>query len=249
MPELLAPKTSAPPASEKFWLSFYCIRSAAAKQGKRVLLVDDADYYGSQWSSFWLEDSTIALGGAPLPTNPQLQPLPRPSAPSALPHDCIEVPLATTSARAIGVTRHAAPQGAASSTANRSTRHQVILDRAPRVLYQCEPLVDALIACGGQHYVEFKLVEGNFIFQNGRLRLVPASKSEIFRDKTLGLAEKRALMKFLAECLAAVDGGGPLADAFDASPLSVLLQRQGLSAALQVTGSMRDRMRGYVMGC
>ncbi len=50
----------------------------------------------------------------------------------------------------------------------------------------------------------------SFIYQGGRLRSIPASRSDIFKDRSLGLADKRALMSFLSACQEASKGQGPL---------------------------------------
>lgn len=42
------------------------------------------------------------------------------------------------------------------------------------------------------------------------LRPIPSSKSDIFKDKALGLGDKRSLMGFLGAAVEAVQGGGRL---------------------------------------
>jgi hypothetical protein len=39
---------------------------------------------------------------------------------------------------------------------------------------------------------------------------VPASKSDVFRDRSLGIQDKRALMAFLNSAMQAAQGEGPL---------------------------------------
>jgi hypothetical protein len=51
----------------------------------------------------------------------------------------------------------------------------------------------------------------SYILQDGKLRPIPASRGDIFKDKGLSLKDKRSLMTFLATCMEAVDGKGPLA--------------------------------------
>jgi hypothetical protein len=43
----------------------------------------------------------------------------------------------------------------------------------------------------------------SFIYQDDALRPVPASKADIFKDKRLGLNDKRQLMRFISSCMAA----------------------------------------------
>ncbi|KAJ0987142.1 hypothetical protein J5N97_005498 [Dioscorea zingiberensis] len=67
----------------------------------------------------------------------------------------------------------------------------------PRVLFCGDPTVDLLIKSGASHHVEFKSVDGSLIFWDGRLCPVPDSRQAIFRDRSLGLAEKSQMMRFL----------------------------------------------------
>jgi len=237
-------------------------------------MLTDAEYYGSQWSSFWLDSwrELAAPGAAPPPapapaSTAGAPPPPPPPPPDALPDGWREVPLAgSTAGRMRSASRLVAAGGGGAGGAppQKGRGARVIADLAPRAMYQAEGLVELLVKCGAQHYVELKLIDGCFIWQQGSavgssgrggasgasasgagaaaaaasgggLRPVPASRSDIFKDKSLSLGEKRSLMTFLSNGAAAAEGrGGPLASAFGAaSPLAALLADQGLSAPLR----------------
>eukprot|EP00775_Hariotina_reticulata_P011353 gene11353-11502_t len=94
----------------------------------------------------------------------------------------------------------------------------IIIDQAPRVMYQDELLVQLLVTSRAHHYLEFKLVEG---------------RADLFSDKLLSLSDKRSLGRFLSACVEAQQGYGRLKEAFDDRPLQQLLQSEGLSHQLQ----------------
>ncbi len=50
----------------------------------------------------------------------------------------------------------------------------------------------------------------SYLYAGGALRPVPASKSDVFRDRSLGIQDKRALMAFLNSAMQAAQGEGPL---------------------------------------
>lgn len=54
-----------------------------------------------------------------------------------------------------------------------------------------------MLRSGSNNYVEFKSVDASFVGDSsGELRSVPDSRAAIFKDKSLGLMEKKQLMKF-----------------------------------------------------
>lgn len=87
---------------------------------------------------------------------------------------------------------------------------------SPQLVYQAEPLVDILVKAKAHHYLEFKRVEGSFTLAPPAasakspaplLQPVPASKSDVFKDRSLSISEKRALMGFLQAAVESVQGG------------------------------------------
>jgi len=55
-----------------------------------------------------------------------------------------------------------------------------------------------LVSSGLTRYLEFKVVENTYLFLENEPRLVPCSKSDLFKSKFISLVEKRILSKFLA---------------------------------------------------
>ncbi|KAG9446882.1 hypothetical protein H6P81_013010 [Aristolochia fimbriata] len=66
----------------------------------------------------------------------------------------------------------------------------------PRVLLCADPMVDLMLKSGASHHIEFKSIDGNFVYIDGRLSPVPDSRESIFKDRSLGLTEKSQLMRF-----------------------------------------------------
>ncbi|KAJ2487672.1 hypothetical protein IWW37_005158 [Coemansia sp. RSA 2050] len=71
------------------------------------------------------------------------------------------------------------------------------IELAPKVAYCRGELIDMIINVGIGEYVQFKGVERNYIVQNDIFERVPDSKGDIFASESLGLVEKRKLMKLM----------------------------------------------------
>lgn len=78
----------------------------------------------------------------------------------------------------------------------------------PTVLPSRGELIDTLVKSDVSKYVSFRMLDSVSIFDgesaspdeagtSTRLRRVPGSKEEVFKDKSASLMEKRRLMKFL----------------------------------------------------
>ncbi|KAF9535076.1 GDP dissociation inhibitor-domain-containing protein [Crepidotus variabilis] len=68
----------------------------------------------------------------------------------------------------------------------------------PAVLPSVGPLINALVASGVSKYSGFRLVDCVSVYEpSGRVSSVPGSKEDIFKNKEIGLIEKRRLMRFL----------------------------------------------------
>lgn len=78
----------------------------------------------------------------------------------------------------------------------------------PRVLYCADKAVDLMLRSGASHHIEFKSVDASLIYWEGQLCSVPDSRQAIFKDRTLGLAEKREMMKFLKLVQLHIGSGG-----------------------------------------
>ena len=95
------------------------------------------------------------------------------------------------------------------------------LDRSgPRLALGADAFVDVLVRSGAHAYVEFKALDATAIFSPAPAgtpgsRAVPASRADVFRDKTLGLTEKRALMRVLKRVVRLAERGGVVVGAGD----------------------------------
>ena len=104
-------------------------------------------------------------------------------------------------------------------------------------------LVDTLLRSGAHSYVEFKAVEAVALLQDGQLRPVPSSRSDVFTSTQLSAADKRALMRTLkaATDAAAVGEAEPPSATTPHSPFSdgahpsfdAALSASGLNATLR----------------
>lgn len=76
------------------------------------------------------------------------------------------------------------------------------LSLSPTLVPSLSPLIGALVASGVSRYATFRLLESTSVFSpsTGQARRVPSSKEDVFREKKIGLVEKRRLMKCLLWC-------------------------------------------------
>lgn len=206
-------------------------RSAAARAGKSVLQLDPADAYGGAFGA--LAESPGGVGwDVPSSANLERRAATRDgdakketeksdadedsSAETAIVFPALGAPV---DARArLGATSYCSP-----ATPSGSSRRQFSLDRSgPRLALGADAFVDVLVRSGAHAYVEFKALDATAIFSRdavpgtpGGFRAVPASRAEVFRDKTLGLTEKRALMRVLKRVVRLAERGGVVVGAGD----------------------------------
>lgn len=99
------------------------------------------------------------------------------------------------------------------------------------------PLVDALIKAQADHHVRFKAVEASYIWREDQMKAVPASRADVFRDKTLGLSDKRFLMRFFKLVSEYTESEGGVIEALAPGdldkPFVELLRRQQLPTSIQ----------------
>ena len=202
-------------------------RSAAARAGKSVLQLDPADAYGGAFGA--LAESTGGVGwDVPSSANLERRAATRDGdasekseksdadedAETAIVFPALGAPV---DARArLGATSYCSP-----ATPSGSSRRQFSLDRSgPRLALGADAFVDVLVRSGAHAYVEFKALDATAIFSRDAcgipgFRAVPASRAEVFRDKTLGLTEKRALMRVLKRVVRLAERGGVVVGAGD----------------------------------
>ncbi|KAJ3694704.1 hypothetical protein LUZ60_000081 [Juncus effusus] len=154
------------------------LAAAASSAGKSVLHVDPNPYYGSHFSSLPLPLELNNLYSH-LETSGSI---PEPSG------SFTPVPLELNNLYSRLETSGSIPEP--------SGRFTIDLT-GPRVLYCADELVDLLLKSGASHHVEFKSVDLSLVYWEGKICSVPDSRQAIFKDKSLGLAEKSQMMKFL----------------------------------------------------
>lgn len=71
------------------------------------------------------------------------------------------------------------------------------VDLIPKFLMANGLLVKLLIHTGVTRYLEFKSIEGSYVYQNGKIHKVPADGSEALASGLMGLFEKRRFRNFI----------------------------------------------------
>lgn len=72
--------------------------------------------------------------------------------------------------------------------------------------------MDSLVASGVSRYSGFKLLESIAVFdQPSKVKPVPTSKEDVFKNKELSLVDKRRLMRFLLFAAGEFEGSNELA--------------------------------------
>ncbi|KIY46702.1 FAD/NAD(P)-binding domain-containing protein [Fistulina hepatica ATCC 64428] len=75
---------------------------------------------------------------------------------------------------------------------------QFSVSLAPTVIPSTGPLIDALVASGVARYGGFNLVQSVAMYTPAGVHVVPGSKEDVFKDKSITLLDKRRLMRFLS---------------------------------------------------
>eukprot|EP01018_Ginkgo_biloba_P039076 Gb_39257 [translate_table: standard] len=178
------------------------LAAAAATAGHTVLHLDPCPFYGFHWTSLSLDEFTLwATSGGRLP-------IPNPTNSSI----ANEINGTGTAAFVKGPegedlelepltdrTLYSDFEICNTSSDSLGPSRAFNLDIAgPRLAFCGGPLVDLLLKAGASNYLEFKCVEGSYIWSGLEpgLSPVPDSRASIFQDRTLSLAEKRHLMRF-----------------------------------------------------
>lgn len=160
-----------------------------------MLHVDRNDYYGSDDASFSLEQFESRFVNNNTASN------------SGDDNDANDDQVVSVSANNNngGVSDVSVVRGAAEALSDVQAR-RCIVDLWPRLLFSRSSMIDALVRSGVNRYLEFKCLQACFMLVDGvGLTLVPASKADVFRDKTLSLMQKRSLMKLFAAILGTAD--------------------------------------------
>jgi RAB protein geranylgeranyltransferase component A len=134
-------------------------------------------------------------------------------------HSSLTIPELTTHLGSLPNSSSRFPASTSSDPAKETFQHQVengslgrqyALSLYPAVLPARGKLIDTLISSGVSGYVGFRIVDGVGLFERndaadgsssssstGKIKKVPSSKGQVFKDKSMSLLEKRKLMKML----------------------------------------------------
>ncbi|KAJ3025220.1 UNVERIFIED_CONTAM: Rab proteins geranylgeranyltransferase component A [Siphonaria sp. JEL0065] len=113
------------------------------------------------------------------------------------------------------------------------------LELSPKLIYSSGSLVDVMIKSNVSNYLEFRALETTQLLWENALESVPCSKEDIFKNESIGLLEKRRLMKLLSQFVDAsaatttTNNDGEIGtveqvDAEELSPFAEFLEKQGL---------------------
>lgn len=82
------------------------------------------------------------------------------------------------------------------------------VDLVPKFIMACGKLVKILLHTKVTRYLEFKSIDGSYVFKDGKVQKVPATPSEALNSSLMGFFEKRKFRNFLL-FLAAYDKDKP----------------------------------------
>ena len=71
------------------------------------------------------------------------------------------------------------------------------VDLVPKFIMACGSLVKILLHTKVTRYLEFKSVDGSFVFKDGKPQKVPATAQEALNSSLMGFFEKRKFRNFL----------------------------------------------------
>jgi RAB protein geranylgeranyltransferase component A len=82
------------------------------------------------------------------------------------------------------------------------------LSLSPSLVPSVSTLIETLVSSGVSRYSTFRILESTSIFDPklGAGKKVPGSKEDVFKDKEVGLVDKRRLMKVLLWCMGEFEG-------------------------------------------
>ncbi|XP_062513686.1 rab proteins geranylgeranyltransferase component A 1-like isoform X2 [Corticium candelabrum] len=107
------------------------------------------------------------------------------------------------------------------------------IDLVPKFLFCRGAMVELLIKSTISRYLEFKAVVKFLTYRlDGTLQQVPQSRSDVFSSTSIGMVEKRVLMKFLSFCLE-YDANADEFEAYHDKPFVEFLRARHLSHNLQ----------------
>ena len=71
------------------------------------------------------------------------------------------------------------------------------VDLVPKFIMACGKLVKILLHTKVTRYLEFKSVDGSYVFKDGKVQKVPTTPAEALNSSLMGFFEKRKFRNFL----------------------------------------------------
>lgn len=188
------------------------LAGALARIGKKVLHLDQNDYYGSNYASFplaqflrWTKNETIA----PRNFGEEEEHTPAETKSVAIDAEKQEILPMKSSFECRLLEEGFSDETTKEEMLKQSSSFSI--DVNPRLMLSSEQLVETLITSGVGRYLEFAAIERTYVhlqptasgakIEEGQepdmVWEVPCSKKDVFQSKLLGMVEKRQLMKFL----------------------------------------------------
>lgn len=109
------------------------------------------------------------------------------------------------------------------------------VDLIPKFLMANGLLVKLLIHTGVTRYLEFKSIEGSYVYKSGKISKVPIDQQEALSSDLMGLFEKRRFRNFLTWVQNLQEDDPKTYDGFDPfhNPMSALYNKFSLEANTQ----------------
>ncbi|KAG1709970.1 hypothetical protein DVH05_016979 [Phytophthora capsici] len=188
------------------------LAGALARIGKKVLHLDQNDYYGSNYASFplaqflrWTKNETIA----PRNFGEEEEHTPAETKSVAIDAEKQQILPMKSSFECRLLEEGFSDEATKEEMLKQSSSFSI--DVNPRLMLSSEQLVETLITSGVGRYLEFAAIERTYVhlqptasgakIEEGQepdmVWEVPCSKKDVFQSKLLGMVEKRQLMKFL----------------------------------------------------
>lgn len=153
------------------------LAAALAWAGSNVLHIDQNEYYGDSLATMTVEQLKVFEAGCKEPDalSKKLESLSLDDQDMVPPYS--EVSLTTNSAPHLPLAYG--------------------IDLLPKVLFARLDMVSLLVSLRVHKYLEFQPLSAFHVYEHDNLEKMSASKEDVFCDKLLGLAQKRALMRFV----------------------------------------------------
>ncbi|GMH40975.1 hypothetical protein BSKO_08885 [Bryopsis sp. KO-2023] len=210
------------------------IAGAAAKAGKTVLHLDASGLYGDLWAGLTLEEyanwaEAHKRSWKSRAVGPQGE-----SGDARNPAECDDRQYAALVVENCNdVYKNVTTESSEGFDIARERGY--VVDLVPKVTYCSGALVSALVEAKAHQYTDYRLLDESYVWSDGMLVKVPASRSDVFKDRTLDASEKRILTLFLKKVVGELEKqmlGAKEGVSFEGGNFREWLKAEGLSEKL-----------------